>query len=184
MGFVRTLCLRGEPFTPMTYSDKLRDPRWQRKRLEIMQRDGFACRDCGDDSATLHVHHCLYRKDAEPWENDASELRTLCAKCHEERPWVEKDAVERFKKLMAKMDQEAIQNLRFEIKEIADDVDSKDICVTAIESNFLEYLSDIRWWNYAIDNPEFRPAYEAITKKSPNWEEIDKATEANENQNH
>ena len=27
------------------YVEKLKDPRWQRKRLEIMQRDGFRCRE-------------------------------------------------------------------------------------------------------------------------------------------
>ena len=64
-----------------TYSDKLKDPRWQRKRLEIMDRDGWKCRNCGDEKSTLHVHHWFY--DGEPWEINSKFLSTLCEKCHE-----------------------------------------------------------------------------------------------------
>lgn len=27
----------------MTYAEKLKDPRWQKKRLRILERDAFAC---------------------------------------------------------------------------------------------------------------------------------------------
>jgi len=67
-----------------TYSEKLRDPRWQRKRLEIMQRDGFACRLCGDKENTLNVHHLYYDRDAEPWDYPSSALVTTCEVCHED----------------------------------------------------------------------------------------------------
>ena len=67
----------------MTYAEKLRDPRWQRKRLEVMQRDGFTCRDCGSTTETLHVHHCWYAK--EPWEISDAYLLTLCEECHVRR---------------------------------------------------------------------------------------------------
>jgi len=52
----------------MTYSEKLKDPRWQRKRLEVMQRDDFTCRNCGAKDKTLHIHHVRYLKGFEPWE--------------------------------------------------------------------------------------------------------------------
>lgn len=64
-----------------TYSEKLKDPRWQRKRLEIMQRDGFKCRNCDDDKSTLHVHHWEY--SGEPWEANDDDMMTYCDKCHE-----------------------------------------------------------------------------------------------------
>lgn len=64
-----------------TYSQKLLDPRWQRKRLEIMERDGWRCRNCGDEKNTLHVHHWFY--DGEPWEVNSKLLSTLCEKCHD-----------------------------------------------------------------------------------------------------
>jgi len=66
------------------YGQKLRDPRWQRKRLEIMQRDEFKCRLCGDHEATLNVHHLLYQRGADPWDYRDTALLTVCEACHEE----------------------------------------------------------------------------------------------------
>lgn len=66
----------------VSYSDLLRDPRWQRKRLEVMSAAGFACIQCGDTETTLNVHHTHYVKGRKPWEYDASELRCLCEPCH------------------------------------------------------------------------------------------------------
>jgi hypothetical protein len=65
------------------YWQKLKDPRWQKKRLEVMQRDEFRCTSCCDDEATLNVHHAFYSKGAEPWEYDNFYLTTLCESCHE-----------------------------------------------------------------------------------------------------
>ena len=66
----------------MTYAQKLKDPRWQKKRLEILERDRFTCIYCGDTKTTLHVHHTLYRKGADPWEYQHEFLMTLCEDCH------------------------------------------------------------------------------------------------------
>lgn len=68
----------------MTYSEKLRDPRWQKKRLEIMERDGWRCVCCGDDSSNLQIHHLVYRK-LEPWGYPDYLYQTLCADCHKKR---------------------------------------------------------------------------------------------------
>lgn len=67
----------------MTYREQLLHPNWQRKRLEIMQRDDFKCRACGDDELTLHVHHKQYVKGRLAWEYPNDELVTLCEGCHE-----------------------------------------------------------------------------------------------------
>jgi hypothetical protein len=64
------------------YSDLLRDPRWQKKRLKIMQRDKFRCRECGADQRTLNVDHAFYLRDKLPWEYEDRDLRTLCEVCH------------------------------------------------------------------------------------------------------
>lgn len=66
-----------------TYSEKLKDPRWQRRRLEILNRSDFACEVCLSKTKTLHVHHKLYRKGAQPWEYADHELAALCEDCHE-----------------------------------------------------------------------------------------------------
>lgn len=66
-----------------SYYELLKDPRWQKRRLEIMERDGFACWECQAEDVTLNVHHSYYRKDAEgPWDYPGSDLTTLCEKCH------------------------------------------------------------------------------------------------------
>ena len=66
-----------------SYSEKLRDPRWQRRRLEIMHRDEFTCQKCGDKENTLHVHHRWYKSGKEPWEYPGELLVTLCESCHQ-----------------------------------------------------------------------------------------------------
>ena len=66
----------------MNYKEKLKDPRWIRRRREIMERDNHRCMICGEDSLLLNVHHLRYRKGAEPWEYDDCELVTLCEDCH------------------------------------------------------------------------------------------------------
>lgn len=66
-----------------TYAQKLRDPRWQKKRLEIMERDEFTCQICGCKDKTLNVHHRHYSRGREPWEYDGNALVTLCEPCHD-----------------------------------------------------------------------------------------------------
>lgn len=66
-----------------TYSERLRDPRWQRKRLEIMSRDDFQCCRCRAHEITLNVHHCYYVRGNDPWEYPDASLLTLCEPCHE-----------------------------------------------------------------------------------------------------
>lgn len=69
----------------MDYNEKLRDPRWQKRRLEIMERDNFTCRVCGrgiNDGTPLNVHHKKYKKDKEIWEYSNNLLITLCEGCH------------------------------------------------------------------------------------------------------
>jgi hypothetical protein len=67
------------------YSEKFKDPRWQKKRLEILERDEFTCQLCGDKESTLHVHHWYYEKGKDPWEYPDMALITLCEDCHKER---------------------------------------------------------------------------------------------------
>jgi len=66
----------------MKYSDKLKDPRWQKKRLKILERDDWTCQCCGDKSSTLHVHHLKY-SPGNPWDINENYLITLCEDCHE-----------------------------------------------------------------------------------------------------
>lgn len=66
----------------MTYSEQLKHPMWQRRRLEILNRAGFKCERCESDDKTLHVHHKQYRKGAKAWEYEDRDLIALCEDCH------------------------------------------------------------------------------------------------------
>jgi len=66
-----------------TYFEKLKDPRWQKKRLEVLDDSGWCCDICDNEKETLHVHHKIYIKGREPWEYDVQQLSCLCATCHQ-----------------------------------------------------------------------------------------------------
>ena len=63
----------------LSYKQKLKDPRWQEKRLKILQRDKNQCRSCGLKK-DLHVHHIKYFRN--PWDVKDQSLITLCISCH------------------------------------------------------------------------------------------------------
>ena len=67
------------------YAEKLKDPRWQRKRLEVFDLAGWACECCDSTDKTLHVHHKQYIKGREPWEYEPDQLSALCEDCHEQQ---------------------------------------------------------------------------------------------------
>jgi hypothetical protein len=66
-----------------TYYEKLKDPRWQKKRLEVMERNEFSCEICSDTETTLNVHHKEYFKGADPWDYEVEQLACICENCHE-----------------------------------------------------------------------------------------------------
>ena len=67
-----------------TYAEMLRDPRWQRRRLEILSRDEFTCQRCRSTTKELHAHHKFYLSGGKsPWEYGDEHLITLCLDCHE-----------------------------------------------------------------------------------------------------
>lgn len=79
--------------TPMqpdktTYQKLLADPRWKERSRQVMERDGFKCRNCGNIDS-LQVHHRQYHFrviagiHAEPWNYEDKYLITLCSSCHE-----------------------------------------------------------------------------------------------------
>lgn len=68
--------------TSSAYLEQLRDPRWQKRRLEILERDGWSCRYCDAKDKPLHVHHKRYERGKAPWEHSDLYLETLCEDCH------------------------------------------------------------------------------------------------------
>lgn len=90
----------------MTYSQKLRDPRWQKKRLQILERDGWACCACGDTESNLQVHHVYYVKQ-DPWDYPDNAYQTLCESCHQERQEIVDFGIE---------------NIRMELKDVPTEI--------------------------------------------------------------
>ena len=85
-----------------TYSEKLRSPKWQKKRLEILNRDGWKCLFCGTEIENLQVHHILYKK-REPWDYPDYLYQTLCETCHQERQELTDKAVDAVRIAVAKV---------------------------------------------------------------------------------
>lgn len=66
-----------------TYSEKLSDPRWQKRRLDILQRDNFSCQYCYSKDKKLNVHHRYYVSKRDPWIYPSWALVSICDDCHQ-----------------------------------------------------------------------------------------------------
>src|SRR5690606_5076304 len=70
----------------MNFSEQIKHPKWQEKRLRILERDDFKCQGCTEEKRNendqLHVHHLRYFKDSLYWDYDDDLLITYCNNCH------------------------------------------------------------------------------------------------------
>jgi len=98
-----------------SYYEKLKDPRWQKIRLKVLERDEFICQICGDALNTLNVHHKFYKKNCEPWDYELDDLITYCEDCHERET---KDMKIAEQKLLLVLKQKGFK--AYEIEDIAD----------------------------------------------------------------
>ena len=73
-----------------SYADKLKSPRWQRKRLELLQSTDFTCELCSATEEQLQIHHPIYLAGVEPWDYPTEALMVLCDTCHIERQSIER----------------------------------------------------------------------------------------------
>lgn len=65
------------------YVEKFKDPRWQKLRLKILERDNWSCQICFNTESTLHIHHRYYLPNREPWDYPDKALAALCETCHD-----------------------------------------------------------------------------------------------------
>lgn len=65
-----------------SYADKLRDPRWENRRMWFVRKHGAWCRSCKRKGIEFQVHHKVYRKGVEPWDHTDDEMILLCRGCH------------------------------------------------------------------------------------------------------
>ncbi len=64
------------------FSRQYRHPNWQKKRLEVLERDNYTCLLCESKENQLHAHHLEYQRGKKVWEYPADNFLTLCADCH------------------------------------------------------------------------------------------------------
>lgn len=69
--------------TTPTYSEQLKHPLWQRKRLQVLERANWTCQACGATDRQLHAHHKAYIKGRWPWDYADELLECLCDPCHD-----------------------------------------------------------------------------------------------------
>lgn len=150
----------------LTYFEKLKDPRWQKKRLEVFQRDNFTCLDCGSDKKTLTVHHCYYGKK-EPWDVDLKFLMTVCNGCHDLRQDLEEDCKMALAIILARTT--GTDYLREFVGEFVKHAANPGAEVSLCENSEVEYLSDIRWYHVACDIKPFREIYEKVIGRKQHW---------------
>jgi|ERR1700756_1488308 len=103
----------------MTYSEKLQSPQWQKKRLEIFQRDNFSCVRCKANYKQLQVHHKKYIKGNDPWNYENHFLETLCITCHKNEHEIIIDPDRKYEHLLIqKEDPEVITNIYVQIAQL------------------------------------------------------------------
>ena len=73
------------------YAQLLRDPRWQRRRLDVLNAANWQCQDaeCGRRDFPLEVHHCYYIYGRKPWDYPPDAFLSLCEDCHKKRQQLE-----------------------------------------------------------------------------------------------
>lgn len=131
------------------YQQKLLDPRWQKKRLEILNRDEFTCQYCEDSENTLHIHHLAYHKN--PWDISNDKLITCCEQCHEEIESFKKDGYEVLKIKVFRKKHVTIREIYsinkgeyFICVYTVDNVGKKSLGINTIESVLENQLSTIK----------------------------------------
>ncbi len=66
------------------YRQQRLDPRWQKKRLKVLEYAEWRCQCCGNrNDRTLHVHHSYYTKGKKCWDYPTGALIAVCDCCHE-----------------------------------------------------------------------------------------------------
>lgn len=63
--------------------------RWQALRHEILERDGWACVDCGTRTGRLEVDHVKPVKHRPDLAFDRGNLATRCSSCHARKTRIE-----------------------------------------------------------------------------------------------
>jgi len=76
----------------LTYKEQLLTPEWKARRLQILERDNYTCKKCGNKTR-LQIHHKKYIKGKMAWESPDKHLITLCRPCHQKEHNIGSDKI-------------------------------------------------------------------------------------------
>lgn len=147
----------------MTYTEKLKHPKWQKKRLMVLQRDGFQCRQCRSAERSLEVHHFRYAKN--PWDVEDCFLATLCSACHEDRQHVDDAAREALALILSQSDLSAATELADALAARASEATHN----LRMEMSLTGWLNEDRWVSYAEEYPPHRGFVEMVLGRILKW---------------
>jgi hypothetical protein len=76
-------------------SDLYKKSEWRTFRAELMELDGYRCKDCHRNSSEviLQVHHNKYILGRKPWQYALQDCETLCRGCHSARHGITKPQI-------------------------------------------------------------------------------------------
>lgn len=79
----------------MSYSDRLKNPRWTTKSARLKSEADYICNDCRHQfpEKKLNTHHCWYEYGKEPWDYPDDCFLVLCKDCHGVRQKVQNSAL-------------------------------------------------------------------------------------------
>jgi len=124
--------------------EQLARPEWQKKRLEILNRDEFKCQSCESKEKTLHVHHKIYLKGRMAWEYEDDNFETLCKDCHTETEQC-KESLKLTIKDFSDFDIAELTGFAKAMKYDGDDYGDDDTAAVKI-SCFMEAQGWIKYW--------------------------------------
>lgn len=93
----------------MKYSEQIKSPKWQKKRLEILSLRGFKCEKCKSEDEQLHVHHRFYIEKRKAWEYDNDVFQVLCHICHKNEH-TKKESVQKYPEIVELIDKFYLEN--------------------------------------------------------------------------
>lgn len=70
---------RGRSDFPNRYQQHISSPQWQVLKRQVIEQRGSRCERCGQESASLQLHHVHYRSLRSEQPGD---VELLCAECH------------------------------------------------------------------------------------------------------
>lgn len=118
----------------MEYTEILTHGDWQKRRLQIMERDGFQCTKC-TEKFNLQIHHLYYRWGWLPWEYPDDALVTLCDLCHKKEEFI-KWVIRHGLKALQGFDEKNLDDIRISIIE--------KMSANHHRESVLRYIDDIK----------------------------------------